>query len=86
MTDEYAQLEVFPDRLHLRREEPSKNLRRFYLMTAQRDLFGGATLIREWGRIGSPGKLQIEHHPDEGRAVNALAEIMAAKRKRGYQV
>jgi predicted DNA-binding WGR domain protein len=86
MTDEYAQLEVFPDRLHLRREEPSKNLRRFYLMTVQRDLFGGATLIREWGRIGSPGKLQIEHHPDEGRAVNALAEIMAAKRKRGYQV
>jgi len=55
-------------------------------MTVQRDLFGGATLIREWGRIGSPGKLQIEHHPDEGRAVNALAEIMAAKRKRGYQV
>jgi len=24
MTDEYAQLEVFPDRLHLRREEPPR--------------------------------------------------------------
>jgi predicted DNA-binding WGR domain protein len=83
--EKYTQFEVFPDRLHLRREKPSKNLRRFYLMTVPRDLFGGASLIREWGRIGSPCKLQIEHHPDEGRAVNALAEIMAAKRKRGYE-
>jgi predicted DNA-binding WGR domain protein len=78
------QLDVFPDRLHLRREEPSQNLRRFYLMTVQRDLFGGATLIREWGRIGSPGKLRLEHHQDEGRAVDALAKIMIAKHKRGY--
>jgi predicted DNA-binding WGR domain protein len=85
MSEDYVQFEVFPDRLHLRREEPAKRMRRFYLMTVQRDLFGGATLVREWGRIGSPGKLQIEHHPDEGRAVNALVEIMAAKRKRGYE-
>lgn len=78
------QLEVFPDRMHLRREEPSKNMRRFYLMTVQRDLFGGASLIREWGRLGSPGRVQVEHHPDEGHAVDALADIATAKRKRGY--
>lgn len=78
------QLEVFPDRMHLRREDPSKNMRRYYLMTVQRDLFGGASLIREWGRLGSPGKVQVEHHPDEGRAVNALADLATAKRKRGY--
>jgi predicted DNA-binding WGR domain protein len=41
-------------------------------MTVQRDLFGGASLIREWGRVGSPGKVRIEHHPDEGHALNAL--------------
>lgn len=79
------QFEVFPDRLHLRHEEPTKNMRLFYLMTVQRDLFGGASLIREWGRIGSPGKVRVEHHPDEGHAVNALAEVMTAKRKRGYR-
>jgi predicted DNA-binding WGR domain protein len=78
------QLEVFPDRMHLRREEPSKNLRRFYLMTVQRDLFGGTSLVREWGRIGSPGQVRIEHHRDEGHALNALSDLLAAKRKRGY--
>lgn len=84
MTREPTQLDVFPDRLHLRRQDPAQNMRRFYLMTVQRDLFGGASLIREWGRLGSPGKVQMEHHADEGRAVNALVDIATAKRKRGY--
>ena len=81
---EADQFEVFPDGLHLRREQPAKNMRRFYLMTVQRDLFGGASLIREWGRIGSPGQVRIEHHPDEGHALNALSNLGVAKRKRGY--
>ncbi|QDA36013.1 WGR domain-containing protein (plasmid) [Paracoccus liaowanqingii] len=84
MCDEMGQLEVFPDRAYLRRKDPSRNMHRFYLMAVQRDLFGRASLIREWGRIGSPGKLCVEHHPDEGRAVDALSALMAAKRKRGY--
>ena len=84
MKTDPAQLEVFPDRLLLRREDPAQNMRRFYLMTVQRDLFGGASLIREWGRVGSAGKLRIEHHPDEGQAVDALSDIATAKRKRGY--
>ncbi|MFT6073736.1 MAG: putative DNA-binding WGR domain protein [Yoonia sp.] len=85
MSFDVDQFEVFPDRLHLRRDVPAKNMRRFYLMTVQRDLFGGASLIREWGRVGSPGKVQVEHHPDEGRAVDALADITQRKRKRGYR-
>lgn len=64
------QLDIFPDKVLLRREDRSKNMRRFYLMTVQRDLFGGASLIREWGRVGSPGKLRVEHHRDEGHAVD----------------
>ena len=80
------QPEIFPDRLHLKREDLSRNMRRFYIMTVQRDLFGGASLIREWGRIGSSGKVQVTHHPDEGQAVNALADIARAKNKRGYDI
>jgi len=79
------QMEVFPDRMHLRRVDQGKNMRRFYALTVQRDLFGGATLVRELGRIGSPGAVRIEHHHDESQAVNALADMVAAKRKRGYQ-
>lgn len=84
MRDNMAQLEVFPDRAYLRREDPSRNMHRFYFMAVQRDLFGRASLIREWGRIGSPGRMRIEPHPDEGRAVDALAALIAMKRKRGY--
>jgi predicted DNA-binding WGR domain protein len=53
-------------------------------MVVQRDLFGGASLIQEWGRIGRPGRVRIDHHPDEGRAVTALMILAAEKRRRGY--
>lgn len=79
------QFDIFPDQTRLRREDTSRNMRRFYQMVVQRDLFGGASLIREWGRIGSAGQVRIDHHPDEGRAVDALAELVAAKRRRGYE-
>ncbi|RUS63660.1 WGR domain-containing protein [Pseudorhodobacter sp. E13] len=79
------QFDIFPDRLHLRRVDPAKNMRRFYLMTVQRDLFGGASLVREWGRVGSSGQLRIDHHSDEGQAVDALADIANQKHKRGYR-
>jgi predicted DNA-binding WGR domain protein len=37
----------------LHRIDPAKNMRRFYRLDVQRDLFGQWCLIREWGRIGS---------------------------------
>ena len=61
------QREVFPDRMRLRRENPAKNVQRFYMMTVQRDLFGGASLIREWGCLGSAGQVRVDHHPDGGQ-------------------
>lgn len=85
MPKEQFQFEMFPDQMYLRREDPSRKMRRFYLMTVQRDLFGGASLIREWGRFGSAGKLRIDRHHDEGQAVDALAALMIAKCKRGYR-
>lgn len=78
------QLELFHDSLHLRRIDPAANMARFYQMVVQRDLFGGATLIREWGRIGSPGRVVSQHFPDEGLAVDALADLARAKARRGY--
>lgn len=80
------QLEVFPDQISLRRVDPSRNMNRYYRMVVHRDLFGGATLIREWGRVGSPGQIRKEYHVDEGRAVDALADVMLKKRKRGYRI
>ncbi|WP_420013224.1 WGR domain-containing protein [Tateyamaria sp.] len=59
MTDDPKQLHVFPDCLLMRRVDPAQNMQRFYLMTVQRDLFGGAMLVKEWGRIGSAGQVQV---------------------------
>ncbi|MDF3351952.1 WGR domain-containing protein [Sulfitobacter sp. KE34] len=57
---------------------------RFYRMIVQRDLFGGASLIRETGRIGSADQVWTALNPDEGRAVTALMTLAAEKRRRGY--
>jgi predicted DNA-binding WGR domain protein len=84
MPDSATQLEVFPTELHLRRIDPARNMRRFYRMTIQPDLFGSASLIRTWGRIGTRGRQMIVTHPDEGRAISALLALAAEKRRRGY--
>lgn len=78
------QTELFPDQLFLRREDPVHCERRFLLMVVHRDLFGGASLIQEGGCIGDVGQIRIDHHPDEGAAVDALAVIAAKKRRQGY--
>ena len=54
-------------------------------MTVQPDLFGGVSLVREWGRIGMAGQVRVDLYPDEGCAVDALARLTQAKKKRGYQ-
>jgi predicted DNA-binding WGR domain protein len=84
MSSDQIQLQIFPDRQLLRRVDQEKNLHFFYLMTVQRDLFGGAVLQQEWGPIGRPGRVVKHHFADEGQAVDALADLVQAKRKHGY--
>lgn len=84
MFDATPQLEVFPRDVQLKRVDPSCNMNRFYRMSVQPDLFGGSSLIREWGRIGCRGQILIEQHPDEGQAINALMKLARTKQRRGY--
>ena len=85
MLDTMQQMEVFPTTVDLKRIDPSLNMRRFYRMSVQPDLFGGACLVREWGRIGFRGQMLIELHDDEGKAVTALMKLHATKKRRGYR-
>ena len=80
-----AQLDMFPTCLHLERVEPARNMQRFYRMTVQQDLFGRASLIRVWGRIGTRGRQQINIHADEGKAISALMKLAQEKCRRGYE-
>jgi hypothetical protein len=47
----------------LHRSDPAKNLRRFYRLDVQPDLFGQWCFIREWGRIDSSGQTRSVPYP-----------------------
>ena len=73
------------NRFHLVRIDPESNTRRFYAARVQATLFGTFALVREWGRIGSPGRVQIEEHGSQEEAEAALTKLRQMKEKRGYQ-
>jgi predicted DNA-binding WGR domain protein len=67
------------------RIDPARNTYRFYRLALWPDLFGGIALVREWGRLGSPGRLRPDLHADEQAARRALERLMRAKCRRGYR-
>ncbi|OKO70103.1 WGR domain-containing protein [Bradyrhizobium sp. NAS96.2] len=69
---------------YLRRIDLSRNMRRFYALSIQPTLFGGASVVRHWGRIGSNGQSLIETFDDAGTADCALMRLERVKRQRGY--
>ena len=85
LTGSSDQLELFPAVLRLTRIDPEQNMRRFYRLALQPDLFGGCTLIREWGRIGHGGQVKLEGFKSEGQAVDALLAMQRRKARRGYR-
>ena len=70
---------------HLIRIDPERDAYRFYALGLWPDLFGGVSLAREWGRIGQPGKLRLDHFDSEEQAGRALTRLATAKRRRGYR-
>jgi predicted DNA-binding WGR domain protein len=62
-----------------------ENMRRFYKLDIQPSLFGGWSLVREWGRIGRAGRVCVEFYQTRGVADLALIAKWAEKRKRGYR-
>ncbi|WP_363323024.1 WGR domain-containing protein [uncultured Jannaschia sp.] len=47
-------------------------------------MFGSVSLIREWDRIGSGGRILAEHHADEGETITSLLTMARTKGRRGY--
>lgn len=80
------QLEMFPEDIRIERVDPEANMYRFYRLRLMPDLFGGVSLLREWGRIGTKGRHRIELFEDAGYAADAMVALYRAKQKRGYQL
>jgi len=70
--------------VHLRRIDEARNMRRFYRLDIQPDLFGGVLLMKEWGRIGARGRIVAERYDSEALAADALQRQAERKRRRGY--
>jgi predicted DNA-binding WGR domain protein len=57
---------------------------RFYRLDVQPDLFGFWLLVREWGRIGRPGRTRVVSFATIDEAHDALQRQRRAKERRGY--
>ncbi|MEY9607071.1 putative DNA-binding WGR domain protein [Bradyrhizobium japonicum] len=69
----------------LTRIDNSRNMSRFYRLDVQPTLFGGWSLVKEWGRIGRAGTVRVEFHRSRGRADFAMALSWTRKLKAGYR-
>lgn len=65
--------------------DPTKNMRRFYELDIQQNLFGGHSVIRTWGRIGTRGQIKVELHDDEMLAERSYKKMQLSKLNRGYK-
>ena len=70
--------------LVLDRCDPTCNMARYYVLSIETSLFGDASLIRQWGRIGRPGQKRIQLYETQSMAVEALATWLQRKCRRGY--
>jgi predicted DNA-binding WGR domain protein len=77
-------MEKRPSEILLRRIDPSLNMARFYVLSIQPNLFGGSSVVREWGRIGTRGQFKVELADDRALAEQRAAKIERSKRRRGY--
>lgn len=73
-----------PQDIYLRRIDPSRNMARFYVLSIQPTLFGGSSVVREWGRIGTKGQCKVELLDDTQQAEQIKNSIERSKRRRGY--
>lgn len=66
------------------RTDPAKNVRRFYLVRLSPTLFGDWTLLREWGRSGSPGTVRLRSFDQYADAEKAQRRTIKRPLSHGY--
>ena len=65
--------------------ETETNRHRFYRMDIVRGLFGDWGLVRNWGRIGSAGRVRTDWFATEADAKKARFVLQMHKAMRGYE-
>lgn len=66
------------------RIDPSRNMRQFYAVTIQPNLFGGHSVMRNWGRIGTGGQMRVGLYDSHVGAIVERDRVLKTKERRGY--
>ncbi|WP_421577421.1 WGR domain-containing protein [Shinella sp. M31] len=74
-----------PYHLYVERVALEKNMARFYTLAVQPTLFGGVSVVRAWGRIGTRGQEMVHLFDNESEAVTLFLDVLREKRRRGYK-
>ena len=70
---------------YLQKRRPEKNEHRFYRIHVCQGVFDDWSVVREWGRIGSPGTVRSSWFSLEHDAVLAAEQWLLRKVKDGYR-
>jgi predicted DNA-binding WGR domain protein len=70
---------------YLTRTDPTRKMNRFYIVQVMPNLFGHWTVMREWGRRGSPGTLRLESYRRHEEAQSAEQRTIKRRLQRGYR-
>ena len=58
---------------------------RFYSIRLQDALQGGTEVVREWGRIGSAGRVRNDPYASQEQAKEAARILALRKQRKGYR-
>ena len=70
--------------IDLRKVNHIRKQRRFYLLGMGKTLFGQIYVIREWGRIGQPGKVRRDYFDSIEKAEAHALRLKHQKERGGY--
>jgi len=68
----------------LTRIDPTRNINRFYAVQVIPSLFGDWTVMREWGRSGSPGTVRLSSYQRRDEAETAEQRTLKVRLQHGY--
>ena len=69
----------------LTRIDRTRNIDRFYFVTVLPNLFGDWTVMREWGRRGSPGTVRLSSYALLNEAEITEQRTIKRRLQHGYQ-
>jgi predicted DNA-binding WGR domain protein len=75
-----------PSLYYLEKRVPEQNQRRFYAIRIACGVFGEWAVVREWGRIGSPGTVRSLWFDSESAAQADADLLRQRKQKKGYRL